>query len=115
MNILIPMTAEEQLIHDILVLEERKIFLNTLNQEIKLAQREDRDKLTLRQIKAINEYAKEQNRSIAFKAWFNGMQQGVIFDHNDRKELWEKETKRMTFDEWYDQFKQRYETDYKKL
>ena len=54
------MTAEEQLIHDILVLEERKIFLNPLNQEIKLAQREDRDKLTLRQIKAINEYAKEQ-------------------------------------------------------
>ena len=57
-------------------------------------------------VQEMEQYAKEQNRSIAFKAWFSGMQQGVIFDHNDRKELWEKETKRMTFDEWYDQFKQ---------
>ena len=51
------MTPEEQLINDILVLEERKIFLNPLNQEIKKAQKEDRDKLTMRQLKALNEYA----------------------------------------------------------
>ena len=92
------MTAEEQLIHDILVLEERKIFLNTLNQEIKLAQREDRDKLTLRQIKAINEYAKEQAvefaKSITLIDEFVMPRQAVMLAAHFK------------WDELYDQFKQ---------
>ena len=66
------MTPEEQLIYDILVLEERKIFLNPLNQKIKKAQKEDRDKLTMRQLKALNEYAstKAEEVAIAFLNWY---------------------------------------------
>ena len=51
------------------------------------------------------EYASTKVGEVAFKAWFAGMQQGVIFDHNDRKEMWEGEAKRMTFDEWYTKYK----------
>ena len=96
------MTPEEQLINDILVIEEKIMY----EKDYDNPQQSNINKLHARRLRAVEQYAKEQNRSIAFKAWFSGMQQGVIFDHNDRKELWEKETKRMTFDEWYDQFKQ---------
>jgi len=89
------MTPEEQLINDILVLEERKQFTN--NEEL--------CKLSARQLKAVTEYASTKVGEVAFKAWFAGMQQGVIFDHNDRKEMWEGEAKRMTFDEWYTKYK----------
>jgi len=43
------MTPEEQLVHDILVLEERKEF----------ADNEELCKLSKRQIRAVKEYAKE--------------------------------------------------------
>ena len=90
------MTPEEQLINDILVLEERKAHC---------PEWQEHEKLEQRQLKAVTEYASTKVGEVAFKAWFAGMQQGVIFDHNDRKEMWEGEAKRMTFDEWYTKYK----------
>ena len=53
------MTPEEQLIHDILVLEERKQFTN--NEEL--------CKLSARQLKAVREYA--STKAIEFMKWHN--------------------------------------------
>ena len=56
------MTPEEQLIHDILVLEERKQF----------ADNEELCKLSARQLKAVREYAstKAEEVAIAFLNWY---------------------------------------------
>ena len=92
------MTPEEQLIHDILVLEERKIFLNPLNQEIHKAQKEDRDKLTTRQLKAVREYASTKAEEVAIE-FAKHCQQFDMLPFNDA-------IYKYTFDEWYSQYKQ---------
>ena len=99
------MTPEEQLINDILVLEERKIFLNPLNQEIKKAQKEDRDKLTMRQLKAVTEYASTKAEEVAIEFYFEatGLNEHPNSSKNGDAKI--KEQLRKDFDEWYTQYK----------
>jgi len=97
------MTPEEQLIHDILVLEERKIFLNPLNQKIKKAQKEDRDKLTMRQLKALNEYAStkaEEVKKISVAFAIHMKKDILMLSDLKDNSRWNK-----MFDEWYTQYK----------
>jgi len=48
-------------------------------------------------VRYMREYAQQVSREIAKEAWFEGMKQGVITDHNDRNET---NNKRISFDEW---------------
>jgi len=96
------MTPEEQLINDILVLEEKKIFLNPLNQEIHKAQKEDRDKLTMRQLKAVTEYASIKAEEGMRKAFEAGVS-SVVIARTTGRPIHLKMTRR--FDEWYTKYK----------
>ena len=97
------MTPEEQLINDILVLEERKIFLNPLNQKIKKAQKEDRDKLTMRQLKALNEYAStkaEEVKEISVAFAIHMKKDILMLSDLKDNSRWNK-----MFNEWFAQYK----------
>ena len=85
------MTPEEQLIHDILVLEERKQFAN--NEEL--------CKLSARQLKAVSEYASTKAIEFYFEA--TGLNEHPNSSKNGDAKI--KEQLRKEFDEWYTQFK----------
>jgi hypothetical protein len=82
------MKTEEQLIHDILVLEERKDRLhgNTLKESLV-----ELDKLSQRQLEVVKEYAKEQ--AVEYIEWY--FKQFPLVTPMDK----------IYYDKFYDQFK----------
>ncbi|HUX58307.1 MAG TPA: hypothetical protein VMV77_15145 [Bacteroidales bacterium] len=87
------MTPEEQLIHDILVLEERKQFAN--NEEL--------CKLSARQLKAVSEYAStkaEEVKKISVAFAIHMKKDILMLSDLKDNSRWNK-----MFNEWFAQYK----------